>query len=1112
MIHPSQHAEAQSALRAVALAGIVLALTLLFPAPTFTRGLANYLPLHTALEVAAISVAVLIFAIGWNTHRHQQSPVVMWLACLFLGVALLDFSHTLSYQGMPPFVTPSNPEKAIQFWLAARTLAAVALLVIAFGPGKAPRTRSWQALLTVLALVLALHLLFLYRADLVPDTFVPGSGLTRFKIGFEYALMALYLAAAVRLGKQLTQPRRGHASGLFAAAAMMAMSEFLFTRYADVTDLYNLLGHAYKVSAYAFLYRALFVENVQRPYLELHASRQQLAATLDALPDLLFEMDEDGRYLDVHASRDKALFAPVDRLIGRTLDEVLPADAAAVCLQALQDARLVGRSHGRRISLPSPGATRHFELSIARVEPGDGNATRYLVLSRDVTPIVEQELATEHEARLNDALLKLAEESVGAGEQSLLERGAAHAARLTGSRCAAIYLLTDDGRALQLATPGLQRETAPACPTALCGPLEHALHDKGPTVVDAQAFAALPDCLKASCGPRQRLIVAPAWDHHRARLLLCLADKATPYTERDLQTLGVLADAIWQTTHRRRQEDTILQLSSAVSQNPYPVMITDAGTRIEYVNQAFCTLTGYTAEETVGQTPALLRSGSTPSTTYADMWAHLARGDAWQGEFINRRKDGSELIESALIYPLHDGAGAVVHYIAHMEDITARKAALARIEQLSDFDQLTGAPNRNLLARRFTEAREKALRTGESITVGWLDLDNFKRINDSLGHAVGDAMLREVANRLRAGFGEEVTLSRQSGDDFLIVLPGVRQEQAVHIATELLATLQQPIAMPDGELTISGSLGLAIYPSDGEALEDLLVKAESAMYQVKHDGRNGFNFFSPEMKQYTARTLALASALRGAIERDELHLVYQPQLCLRTNRIVGAEALLRWNSPEWGEIPPAEFIPIAESGGLIVAIGEWVLRTASRQARRWRDAGLPGLTMAVNLSAAQFARHDLASSLSEAVTSSGASPTEIELELTEAIALKHPDAAMQTVLALREAGFLLAIDDFGTGYSSMSYLKRFAVQKLKIDQSFVRDLDKDRNDQAIVTAIIQMAHNLGMTAIAEGVETPEQLSFLLARGCDELQGYFFSKPRSGDDFLALALAQPAAHA
>ena len=1109
MIHPSQSLEARTALRATAALGLVLLLVVVLPAPELARGLANYLPLHTALEVGAISVAVLIFAIGWNTHRHLDSTGVIWLACLFFGVALLDLSHTLSYTGMPDFVTPSGPEKAINFWLAARALAAVALLAMAFTPHDWRGARRSRGLIAVLAIVTTLHVLFLYFPHLVPRTFMPEHGLTPFKIGFEYLLIALYLVAAARFALQLTRPRRRHASGLFVAAMAMAMSEVLFTLYTDVADLYNLTGHLYKVVAYAYLYRALFVENVQRPYVELHASRQQLQATLDALPDLLFEMDEQGRYLSVHARDPQQLVGEATQLIGRSVRDVMPPEAADTVMRAIEDAALVGHSHGQRLKLVTNKVERHFELSLSRLTRNQDEPSHYLVLSREVTRIVEQEQQLEHEARLNDALLRISEESGRNDEDALLAHGAEHAVAMTDSRLAAVFMVSEDGRSMQLRTPQLPEERHPPCLLAEAGMAAETLFDGHPRVLREDELDALPPCLRAAWTANKRAVLVSVRDEFRPRLLLCVADKPTLYSARDLRTLEVLGDGLWQGIHRKRQRETILRLSSAVSESPFPVIITDAEANIEYVNRAFCTLTGFNSDEVAGRNPSFLASGRTPASTYTEMWAQLARGEAWQGEFINSRKDGSEFVEAATIYALRDSDGTVLHYIAHKEDITARKEALARIEQLSDFDQLTGLPNRKLLEQRFERAREQARRSGEAMAVAWLDLDNFKAVNDSLGHTIGDALLREVAHRLRQALSEDAMLSRQSGDDFLLLLPGVRDDEAVHIATELLATLQQPIPLPDRNLTVSGSIGLAMYPADGDDIEPLLASAEAAMYRVKQEGRNGFRFFSPEMQQYSTRALALAASLHGALERGELHLVYQPQLCLRSNRILGAEALLRWRSPEWGEVSPAEFIPIAEANGQIVAIGNWVLHTAASHLQRWRNNGLNGMTVAVNLSAAQFAHSDLVASLSEAVRISGVTPQDIELELTEAIALQHPEQAMQTMQSLAQIGFRLAIDDFGTGYSSMSYLKRFSVHKLKIDQSFVRDLGRDRNDQAIVTAIIQMAHSLGMSAIAEGVESADQLAFLLSRGCDSLQGYFFSKPRGPEDFLAFALAQPA---
>jgi diguanylate cyclase (GGDEF)-like protein/PAS domain S-box-containing protein len=562
-------------------------------------------------------------------------------------------------------------------------------------------------------------------------------------------------------------------------------------------------------------------------------------------------------------------------------------------------------------------------------------------------------------------------------------------------------------------------------------------------------------------------------------------------------------------TERKAQTATIEKLSAAVAQNPYPVVITDLEARIEYANPACCRSTGYRLEELLGQNPRLLHSGKTPASVYRAMWERLVAGQPWQGELTNRRKDGSDYIEQVLIYPVRNSAGEVVNYLAHKEDVTEKKAAAERIRQLSHFDQLTGLPNRAQLQERFTQALERVRQNGQALTLMTIDLDHFKVVNDALGTASGDLLLRELAQRLQAQLRDQDTVSRQSGDAFLVLLPDTNQHQAATMATRLLHALQQPLTLANQELIVGASIGVALFPNDGDNLESLQMAAESAMYQVKQDGRNAFRFYAPDMQRHTARTLALGNALKQALARDELHLVYQPQCRLGDGRVVGAEALLRWNNPQWGAVSPAEFVPMAEENGLIVPIGDWVLRSATQQLRRWQDTGRTDLTVAVNLSAIQFAQAWLAEHVTRIAAEAGVPPHSLELELTEAVALKHPEAARQTMAALSAAGFRLSIDDFGTGYSSMSYLKRFAVDKLKIDQSFVRELTVDRDDQAIVTAIVQMAHSLGMTTIAEGVETEAQRDFLRERGCDELQGYLFSRPLAPADFEAFLARTPA---
>lgn len=437
-------------------------------------------------------------------------------------------------------------------------------------------------------------------------------------------------------------------------------------------------------------------------------------------------------------------------------------------------------------------------------------------------------------------------------------------------------------------------------------------------------------------------------------------------------------------------------------------------------------------------------------------------------------------------------------------DITEQRKSKERIVKLANFDQLTGLPNRILLNDHFRYAINLAQRSGESLAVMFIDLDHFKDINDTLGHSIGDQVLMEVSSRLKSALREEDTLSRQGGDEFILILPGADADGAALVATKLIEIISQPFLVETNELIVTPSIGIAIYPHDGETQELLSKNADAAMYHVKHEGRNNFHFYSPEMQAQSERNLKMANALRHALVRNEFQVHYQPQLSLQDGHIVGVEALLRWQHPELGMISPAEFIPIAENNGQIIPIGEWVLRTATRQLKGWMDEGLSPMMMAVNLSAVQFRQKDLCKLVTRILDDVKLPYQYLELELTEAATMDNPHAAIAMMDKLHEHGIRLSIDDFGTGYSSLSYLKQFNVYKLKIDQSFVRDISNDRDDKAIVTAIINMASSLGMQTIAEGVETANQLAFLRMQGCNEAQGYYFSKPLTKEEFETFA--------
>jgi diguanylate cyclase (GGDEF)-like protein len=429
-----------------------------------------------------------------------------------------------------------------------------------------------------------------------------------------------------------------------------------------------------------------------------------------------------------------------------------------------------------------------------------------------------------------------------------------------------------------------------------------------------------------------------------------------------------------------------------------------------------------------------------------------------------------------------------------------QKLAEAYIQRLAHFDPLTNLPNRLLLNDRCHTALHVAHRAHQHVALMFLDLDHFKNINDSLGHRVGDDVLVELATRLRSAVREQDTVSRMGGDEFILLLPDTDVMGAQRVAEKILQAALVPIQTEQHELTVTPSIGIALYPEDGSDLDTLSRCADAAMYRAKEDGRNGYRFFTNDIQAQSDRTLLLGNALRRALERGQLELYYQPQITMATGITMGAEALLRWKHPELGAISPAEFIPIAESNGLILSIGEWVIRTAAQQLMSWMKRGMAPITMAVNLSAVQFRHANLPQLVSNILAEVGLEPSLLELELTEGVAMTNPLGAIATMDDLHQRGVRMSIDDFGTGYSSLSSLKRFQVYKLKIDQSFVRDITNDPDDRAIVGAIISMASSLGLKTIAEGVETAGQLEFLRDRGCDEVQGYHFSKPLTAQAF------------
>lgn len=785
----------------------------------------HFLILHQVLETASIMVSVLIFVVGWHTFRMHANHAILIVSCTFLGVAVSDFWHMLSYPGMPDFFGPNSPEKAIGFWLLARYLTAVSLLIMACLPWRVlasshsvstNKDRYIALLVTLLVMSLAILTLLLFP-EAIPKTYQEDVGLTPFKQGAEFAIIAIYCTSIALLLMRRHVDTGLETSLLVCSLSVMVMSEVFFTVYRNVTDAYNLFGHIYKIIAYVVLYRAIFVESILAPYKSLEDSRQHVQVLMEALPDIILEARLDGLLLSAHVPADGRLFKTQDLEAGGYLQDLLPPQALECLVRAMRAAEHDGQVSGLKFQLGSAGEELVFEVSASLLAHWPDERSHFMILIRDVT--------------------------------------------------------------------------------------------------------------------------------EQAR------------------------------------------------------------------NQS-------------------------------------------------------------------------------------------KIEQMAHFDALTGLPNRTLFNTRFDVEATRCEKNQQPMALIFMDLDNFKNVNDSLGHKVGDALLIKIASRLERILRPRDMVSRQGGDEFMFLLPEADAHLAGQMAECIKSSIELPIQVGQYTLHVGASMGICIFPQDGRDLDTLSSHADIAMYRAKHERRSHYELFTEEMQARTARTLLLEGALREAIQWGQLDVYYQPQFDITGKRLEGAEALVRWQHPELGFISPAEFIPIAEISGQIIKIGDLVLHKATQQMKHWLDEGFPGdMSIAVNISMAQFRDAALLEKIDRALADSELPPWALELELTESVAMENPEKVGEIVSSLRSRGVKLSIDDFGTGYSSLSYLKKLQVHKLKIDRSFIQAISAGSSDQTIVRAIIGLARDLDMQTIAEGIETEEQRQILEALGCDSGQGYLFCKPLPAAEFL-----------
>jgi diguanylate cyclase (GGDEF)-like protein/PAS domain S-box-containing protein len=935
---------------------------------------------------------------------------------------------------------------------------------------------------------------------------------------------------------------------------------------------------------------------------EILAAQRKLRATLDAIPDLVWQKDAGGVYLSCNPMFERFVGAREADIVGKTDYDFIDREQADLFRENDRKAMLAGKPSVNEewLTFADDGSRRLVETAKTPLLDDDGLPVGVLGIARDITQRVESERALLESQQRAQQYLNVAGvmlialdtqgritlvnrkgcEMLGAPEADLLGKDwfetflpehvrngvrEAFSQMLEDNVALVEYMenaiLTRDGEERIVAWHNaiLRDEAGRVSGVLSSGEditesrrAEQALRDSRERLhllLDSMAEAAYGVDFEGRCtfvnraflkilGYRDEEEVLGKSSHvlihhsradgspypedecrmHRAYLsnqAINVSDEVfwrkdgtsipVEYWSNPIVADGVVVGAIatFVDITQRKQSEAQLGLAAKVfEQSSEGIIITDAQLNIIMVNQGFTAISGYSEAEALGRNPRMLSSGRHDEAFYREMWDAIATQGRWQGEVWNRRKDGSLYPELLSIIRVLRDKGEVTHYIGIFSDITQHKEAEERIRRLAHFDPLTGLPNRALLGDRICHDLSAAQRKRTQLAIMFVDLDHFKNVNDTLGHRIGDELLIAVANRLKAAMREVDTVSRQGGDEFVLVLPDTGIDGAAHVAKKLLEAVAQPYQIDGFDLTITLSIGIALYPGDGENYEVLSKRADAAMYRAKHDGRNTYRFFTAEMQAHSARNLQMENALRRAQERKQLQLHYQPQFSLEDGRLVGVEALLRWQHPELGEVAPADFIPIAEENGQILQIGEWALRTAVQQMKAWMDSGLAPMTMAVNLSAVQFRHPHLPELMTQILDEVGLAPQYLELELTEGVAMDDAPAAIAVIDRLRERGIRMSIDDFGTGYSSLSYLKRFKVHRLKIDQSFVRDICDDPDDRAIVSTIISMADSLGLKTIAEGVETEAQLTLLREQGCNEVQGFHFSKALPADQFEA----------
>ncbi|BAP55661.1 sensor diguanylate cyclase/phosphodiesterase, GAF and PAS domain-containing [Thioploca ingrica] len=1099
----------------------------------FFEELTYYPPIYIFIKIFTIVMAMLIFAVGWNTYNKKLPRNIIILSTAFLGVGLFGFAHLLSYRGIADFIAPGNSGPTIDFWLMARLFAVLALLAIAVlsdKPLMASRFTRYKLLSGVLLMTVFLAGLQFFYNDIFLLSFLPNEEFIQIEVIINYITVALGIIAAILFYLRMQQPQSYDLVSLFAASIVMVLSNFFFTLTSY--DLFNLLSHVYQLIAYLFLYRAIFESAIRKPYQQLYKSQKKLEKAQSALRQSEFryrtvsELTSDYGYAFQVAADGNLIQEWVTeafhRITGFTPGEIdnlggvvtlIHPDDIPLALQH-RDILLSNQPDVSEFRLIAKNGEIRWILNYGRPQ-WDSLANRVVRIIGAAQDITSRHREEERLAKLNQCFT-----SFGPKFGENINRLVALGGELMGAHFA-VYSRLEQGLLHSCGSWQTPPDYHSSCPPAgrICAAV---IGNEGDNVVVIQH---LPNTPYAQTDPRVEQYQLQTYigqvvkcEQQRLGALSLFYYQPVELSQSDKKLIGIIAAAIGVEEERQRADEAIKAerafLQNVIDGVPDPIMVIQADYQIILMNRIAREMAMVPISANSYGSCYQFTRGLSEGCGIADHSCPMEEvrklGKTVTIEHEYQDIQGYHRVIEISAAPLWDTEGHLAGIIESSRDITERERVRKKLldnqshlDYLAHHDPLTDLPNRLLFHERLHQAIVNAQANQTKVALLFLDLDRFKKVNDTLGHQIGDYLLKVVAQRLQTSVGQAGTVARSGGDEFTIFIEGVEDIYPIaKIAQRIIAELAHPFEVNHYEFYIGTSIGISFYPTDGRDVETLLKHADSAMYLAKAHGRGNYQFFTAELNRKAMRHLMLDTRLRKALEQEELQVFYQPQVNPSNGRIVGMEALVRWPYSPTEFISPAEFIPVAEEMGLIVPLGEWVLRTACIQTKIWQDAGL-NLRVAVNLSAQQFRQQNLLEKIMMILSETGLSPDYLELELTESTFLEGAEAAISLMNKIKKLGINLSLDDFGTGYSSLSYLKRFPLDNLKIAQEFVRDLTTDPCDVAIAEAIISLARRLGLKIIAEGVETQEHLTFFQTHHCDLVQGYLFSRPLPALEFTEL---------